>query len=163
MFLVQLACQHTTEESMLRLTLTYHVTEGTNRHAHTQNLINHMLDVLGWTTEGSTTLGTKLMKFMLHRCCLHPEEILGPGAARNAFRFDNVVMYSQNVFCVFPQRLWLYIQNVFHSIFSMWPAILSECVSLFCQNMFGYMFGMSLVMLQACVQFYFQHVLGSTC
>ena len=82
MFLVQLACQHTTEESMLRLTLTYHVTEGTNRHAHTQNLINHMLDVLGWTTEGSTTLGTKPMKFMLHGGCLHPEQILGPDAAR---------------------------------------------------------------------------------
>ena len=108
MFLVQLACQHTTEESMLRLTLTYHVTEGTNRHAHTQNLINHMLDVLGWTTEGSTTLGTKPMKFMLHGGCLHPEQILGPDAARmlrQVYRRSQVVMLCRKTASPMPIQL----------------------------------------------------------
>ena len=64
---------------------------------HTQNLISHMLNVLDWTTEGSTTLGTKLIKFMLHKCCLHPEQILGPGAARmlrQVYRRPKLSFYS---------------------------------------------------------------------
>ena len=64
MFWVLLAGQHTTEQNVLRLKLLplsiMSQKDHTDTHTHTQNLINHMLDVLDWTTEGSTTLGTKL-------------------------------------------------------------------------------------------------------